>query len=282
LKTWREIKEQFLDEFTPKWGEREAMSQFHYILEHLTGEEKMNVSAERHVVFSELESVLSIIKRLKEDEPIQYITGKAWFDDLQFHVSPTVLIPRQETEELVYWIVNDHKNNPPKRILDIGTGSGSIAITLAKHFPQAEVVGWDISEQALDIAEKNKKELNVPNVTFKKVDVLAIEALDQAYDIVVSNPPYIPQKFSEQMESQVTKYEPELALFVPNEDPLLFYRTIAEIVSKSNNSNRASQLYFEINEFYKHETVELLSGIGFTSVKPKKDLNGNWRMVKAV
>ena len=275
MKLWSEIKQEFLDQFSKKWSEREALSQWKLILEYLSipTREPINQS----VSPQQSQELKEIIYRLANDEPIQYVLGKAWFDDLAFIVTSDVLIPRQETEELVYWIVNEHKQKRPKRILDIGTGSGCIAIALAKHFPDAEIIGWDISAEALKIANQNKESLSIPNVSFQQVDILSISELYQTFDIIVSNPPYIPKEFSMNMESQVTKYEPQLALFVPNHDPLLFYRKIAELVPDASNSI----LYYEINEFYKDQTVELLTNMGYKNVIVKQDLNGNWRMVRA-
>ncbi len=275
VKTWREIKQDFLDQITPQVGEREAISQFQYILDYFDIDPQLSRLDLKQISDWQLSEVQNMILRVRNHEPIQHIVGFAWFDDHQFKVTSEVLIPRQETEELVYWIVNDHKNNSPKRILDIGTGSGCIAIALAKHFPKSEVVAWDISETALEVAKENKEKLSVSNVHFEEVDVLAIETLDQGYDIIVSNPPYIPQDYVKEMEKKVKDYEPQQALFVPNNDPLLFYEKIASLITPHK-----SHLYFEINEFYKEETVKMLREHDFQSITPRKDLNDNWRMIK--
>lgn len=230
------------------------------------------------------DELLRMAERIAKGEPVQYVVGKAEFYGLTFHVEPGVLIPRPETEELVDAVELQNAQNA--RVVDIGTGSGCIAISLSKKFPNAKVEGWDISNDALRIAKGNA-ELNESNVSFHKVDVLSVypsEALSLAegrrVDVIVSNPPYICDKEKSDMERNVLDHEPHLALFVPDEDPLLFYRKIAELGVEILSTG--GRLYFEINRAYGRETVLLLEGLGYSNVQLVQDQFGNDRMVCAI
>ena len=194
-----------------------------------------------------------------------------------FKVSPSVLIPRPETEELVDWILSDNSQKG-MRVLDIGTGSGCIPISLASDMDAPLVSAWDISEEALKVAVANA-ELNSVNVDFSRVDVLSDEIPDVKVDILVSNPPYITDSEKSEMERNVLDWEPGLALFVPDNDPLKFYRRIAEIGRDILDNN--GLLYFEINRAYGKDTVDMLLGLGYRDVELRKDISGNDRMVKA-
>lgn len=230
------------------------------------------------------DELLRMAEHIAKGEPVQYVVGKAEFYGLTFHVEPGVLIPRPETEELVDAVELQNAQNA--RVVDIGTGSGCIAISLSKKFPDAKVEGWDISNDALRIAKGNA-ELNESNVSFHKVDVLSVspsEALSLAegrrVDVIVSNPPYICDKEKSDMERNVLDHEPHLALFVPDEDPLLFYRKIAELGVEILSTG--GRLYFEINRAYGRETVLLLEGLGYSNVQLVQDQFGNDRMVCAI
>lgn len=230
------------------------------------------------------DELLRMAERIAKGEPVQYVVGKAEFCGLTFHVEPGVLIPRPETEELVDAVELQNAQNA--RVVDIGTGSGCIAISLSKKFPNAKVEGWDISNDALRIAKGNA-ELNESNVSFHKVDVLSVspsEVLSLAEgkraDVIVSNPPYICDKEKSDMERNVLDHEPHLALFVPDEDPLLFYRKIAELGVEILSTG--GRLYFEINRAYGRETVLLLEGLGYSNVQLVQDQFGNDRMVCAI
>lgn len=230
------------------------------------------------------DELLRMAERIAKGEPVQYVVGKAEFCGLTFHVEPGVLIPRPETEELVGAV--ELQNAQAVRVVDIGTGSGCIAISLSKKFPDAKVEGWDISDDALRIAKGNA-ELNESNVSFHKVDVLSVspsEALSLAegrrVDVIVSNPPYICDREKSDMERNVLDHEPHLALFVPDEDPLLFYRKIAELGVEILSTG--GRLYFEINRAYGRETVLLLEGLGYSNVQLVQDQFGNDRMVCAI
>ena len=223
-----------------------------------------------------------IITRLQNGEPVQYVLGEADFAGRTFHVEPGVLIPRPETAELCQWIeeeVSSLEANDPKQILDICTGSGCIAITLGFTLPNSEVTGWDISEDALRIAQGNVEMLKARNVRIEYQDALMLPKTAETADIIVSNPPYICEKEKADMEKNVLEHEPSIALFVPDEDPLKFYRAIAEYASSALKSEGA--LYFEINPIYEKETREMLQSLGFKDIETKEDAFGKKRMMKA-
>ena len=224
-----------------------------------------------------------IIARLQNGEPVQYVLGKADFAGRTFHVEPGVLIPRPETAELCQWIeeeVSSLEANDPKQILDICTGSGCIAITLGFTLPNSEVTGWDISEDALRIAQGNVEMLKARNVRIEYQDALMLPKTAETADIIVSNPPYICEKEKADMEKNVLEHEPSIALFVPDEEPLKFYRAIAEYASSALKSEGA--LYFEINPIYEKEAREMLEELGFKDIKTKEDAYGKKRMMKAM
>lgn len=241
-----------------------------------------------------------IIIRLQKGEPVQYVLGEADFAGRTFHVEPGVLIPRPETAELCQWIEKDmieksivssedspedSSGNSPqatddaKLILDICTGSGCIAITLGLNIPNSKVTGWDISEDALRIAQGNAEILKARNVRIEYQDALALPKAAEAADLIVSNPPYICEKEKADMEKNVLEHEPSLALFVPDEDPLKFYRAIAEYASSALKSGGA--LYFEINPIYEKETREMLLKLDFKDIETKEDAFGKKRMMRA-
>lgn len=239
-----------------------------------------------------------IIARLQNGEPVQYVLGEADFAERTFHVEPGVLIPRPETAELCQWIEEDVSSleaDERKQILDICTGSGCIAITLGLTIPNSEVTGWDISEDALRIAQGNVEMLKAGNVRIEYQDALMLpkaeeaaeiskaaeteSSLSKGWNVIVSNPPYICEKEKADMEKNVLEHEPSIALFVPDEDPLKFYRAIAEYASSALKPEGA--LYFEINPIYAKETREMLEELGFKDIETKEDAFGKKRMMKA-
>lgn len=228
---------------------------------------------------NQAEKLEVIITRLRENEPLQYILGNCYFCGLDFHVEPGVLIPRPETAELVEWIISDRKSSDSLiRILDIGTGSGCISISLAKNLPQSEVHAWDISEDAIRIASDNANRLDA-NVRFRQTDVLGQVPTDTMMNVIVSNPPYITEAERIGMDANVTDWEPDTALFVPDNVPLLFYERIAEIGKLILTPD--GTLYFEINQRFGTETVDMLRQKGYRKIELRKDLSGNDRMIKA-
>lgn len=238
----------------------------------LYGGKDKEISGKRRDVLDEM------IGRLQKNEPIQYIIGKETFCGLVFEVNPQVLIPRPETRELVNWIVEDCRQRKSCRILDIGTGSGCISISLAKLVLGAEVESWDISEGALQVASRNG-ERNGVEVLFRRKDVLTARPEGVRYDIIVSNPPYITEREKADMDANVLEWEPSAALFVPDEEPLLFYRKIAELGCEM--LVEGGSLYFEINRAYGKETMQMLEALGYRNLELKKDSWGNDRMIKA-
>ena len=230
------------------------------------------VSAKNITVFEKA------LLRLKKQEPIQYILGTTEFYGLTFKVNEHTLIPRPETEELVDWVLSNlHDQDRVLDILDIGTGSGCIAISLAKNIPTAKVSVLDISEKALEVAQENAVK-NQVLVSFCKKDILRTTSLENKYDVMVSNPPYVRQLEKKAMNANVLDYEPGIALFVPNEDPLLFYRKIAQLAMVSLQTR--GWLYFEINEYLSKEMDVLLKEIGFANIEIKKDFREVPRMIK--
>ena len=238
----------------------------------LYGGKDKEISGKRRDVLDEM------IRRLKKNEPIQYIIGTETFGGLTFEVDKCVLIPRPETMELVHWIADDYGQNVSCRILDIGTGSGCIAVSLAKLVRGAEVEAWDVSEEALQVAGRNAGR-NEADVLFRRKDVLTALPEESRYDVIVSNPPYIAEKEKAGMDANVLEWEPSLALFVSDEDPLVFYRKIA-LLAQEMLAEEGS-LYFEINQAYGRETLQMLESLGYTQVELRKDAWGNDRMVKA-
>ena len=216
-----------------------------------------------------------IMQRLEKGEPVQYIIGVGDFCGRQFHVAPGVLIPRPETEELCRWIVE--KSGDKTCILDIGTGSGCIAITLALEIPEATVTAWDISDEALKIAQKNAKALGV-NVRFERQDILN-NPPDACYDLIVSNPPYIQPKESDGMAKNVLDYEPHQALFTPDDQPVIFYQRIGDYAWQHLKSE--GELYFELNPLTANEVSDYLNCLGFSKIEIRQDQFGKQRFLKA-
>lgn len=239
---------------------------------------------DRPISAEQIERLQDIQQRLLTEEPIQYILGEADFYGYKFKVDPRVLIPRQETEELVYWIEKKIKKGPKNdriRLLDIGTGSGCIPISLKIRRPEIEVAALDVSAGALEVARENAARHKV-DITFLQMDVLKEGAWSRlsAYDIIVSNPPYIPIREKKLMDKNVLEYEPVEALFVEDEDPLLFYKKIARLAVQHLRPEGA--LFFETNAFHAKEVVAILAEEGFMKIKKKQDLNGNDRMVRGI
>ena len=226
---------------------------------------------------NEEEKVKSILQRLEKYEPIQYIEGKKYFSGREFLVRQGVLIPRPETEELVELAAQACK--PNAKILDIGTGSGCIAISLSKKLPEAEVHAWDISEVALEVAKQNNEQLKA-SVHFEQHDILTYKPTEEeAFELIISNPPYITESEKIEMEANVLQWEPSIALFVPDNDPLLFYRRIGELSLQMLAPN--GKLFFEINCAYGEATKQLLQHQGYKNILIKKDISGNDRFVYA-
>lgn len=267
----------FVQTLTPIYDAQEAESFFYLILENQRLMKRIDLALHPDAVFSETETENwnAILEKLKRYIPIQYILGKTHFYGLEFEVDENVLIPRPETEELVEWILKNHKGKNPK-ILDIGTGSGCIAIALGKNLPNAQVSAIDVSEKALSTAKRNAENNDV-KVNFMWKDILQTEDLNQQFDIIVSNPPYVRNLEKSAIKQNVLDHEPHLALFVDDHDALIFYRKIADLALKNLGEN--GELYFEINQYLSKEMMDMLEQKGFRQIELKKDIYGNNRMV---
>ena len=254
------------------YPEEELRELAYWILEESTGMTRTEIlfgckDTKKNVYAQEIEVIL---QKLRAHEPIQYVFGHTEWMGLDLRVTPATLIPRPETAELVEWVLHVADKNKPLRVLDIGTGSGCIAIALKKAAPNWQVTGLDISHEALDVAKENAERNNVA-IHWQQADILSLCSLPMV-DIIVSNPPYICEKEKVDMQARVLDYEPARALFVPDNDPLLFYRKIASLKG-------APILFFEINEAYGEQVCSMLRTIGYTNVELKKDMYGKTRMV---
>lgn len=281
--TIKQYRDQFIQELTPLYDAGEAESFFYLILEAKHQLKRIDIALQPELVLpvSELETWNSILEQLKREIPIQYILGTTHFYGLEFKVNENVLIPRPETEELVDWIIKSQKSevrNKKVKILDIGTGSGCIAISLAKNLPNAEVFALDVSKKALATAQKNA-ELNQVQVQFICQSILETEDLGQQFDVIVSNPPYVRHLEKQEIKKNVLDNEPHLALFVADDDALIFYRKIAQLALK--NLSQTGQLYFEINQYLGQEMLSLLQEMDFKNSELRQDIYGNDRMTKS-
>ncbi len=260
---------------------REIKSIFKITCEDLLNKKLSDFDLKSDAVFSESEILIlkNALSRLKTGEPLQYIVGFTYFADLKINVSPAVLIPRPETEELVYWIAEsfDSKTSPSK-ILDWCTGSGCIALALKKLIPNSEIIAYDISNEALEIAKTNAK-INQLTISFEEKDALNFIENTSEFDVIVSNPPYIPFANKKEMHQNVLNYEPGLALFVMDENPLLFYKAISTYALA--HLKVGGHLFFEIHEAYSKEIEVLLHNLSFQEIELKIDLQGKARMIKA-
>ncbi|MES2240518.1 MAG: peptide chain release factor N(5)-glutamine methyltransferase [Bacteroidota bacterium] len=280
----KEYRAQFIQALSTIYDEGEAESFFYLILEEKKKLRRIDLALQPDLSFSEadLEVWNAILEQLKLEIPVQYLLGKTSFYGLDFEVNENVLIPRQETEELVEWIIKENlkiERLKNLKILDIGTGSGCIAISLAKNIPNATVYAIDVSEKALATAKKNA-EINNVSVNFISKNILETADLEQEFDIIVSNPPYVRNLEKQEIKKNVLDNEPHLALFVEDDNALVFYRKIAELAQKNLVEN--GQLFFEINQYLGKEMIELLEKMNFKNVELRKDIYGNDRMTRAV
>ena len=294
----KQYKSHFFDALKNSQDEQEIESFFFILTEYLHNLKRVDVTLNPNFELSEAEvgKWNAILAQLQLEKPIQYITGEAWFYGLQFEVNENTLIPRPETEELVEWIIESWKlevgswkseNQKRINVLDIGTGTGCIPITLKTNLPQANVFAIDVSEMALEVARRNA-ELNKVEVNFIQANILEVEDVSKIqtsisqlptnFDIIVSNPPYVRNLEKQEIKKNVLDYEPHLALFVEDTDALLFYRKIAQLAIKNLSPN--GLLFFEINQYLGKETVELLENLGFKNIELKKDMFGNDRMIR--
>jgi release factor glutamine methyltransferase len=271
-KTIKKIKRELAD----LYSDTELQSITRLLISKITGYNFTEILVNKNTIFSDeqAQNVDNYLEKLKNHMPIQYVLGETEFCGLNFNVDESVLIPRPETEELVEWIVKEA--SPNSKILDIGTGSGCIAISLKHFLPNSEVFACDISEESLHTAIKNAKQNNT-DIHFFQADILKYSKSDVLYDVIVSNPPYIPVYEKDMLDFRVKDYEPSSALYVPDDDPLLFYRKIAEFAELYLVSG--GKIFFEIYSEYAKDCVELLENMVFQQVVLKQDISGKDRML---
>ncbi|MCJ8211138.1 peptide chain release factor N(5)-glutamine methyltransferase [Mucilaginibacter sp. RS28] len=283
MKTVKEAAEVFKQELTPLYDAFETEALQMLAVSEITGLSRAKIKAfpEIEINTTAQQKLNEVLQQLKTGKPLQYILGYEEFYGLRFEVNPSVLIPRPETEELVSWILESVNSIPSPAILDIGTGSGCIPVTLKHLLSAASVSSIDVSPEALQTAQRNAA-ANQVAVNFIQQDILAadLSALPTNLDVIVSNPPYVTVTDKAQMHQNVTDFEPHLALFVPENDPLIFYKAIADYALTALKTG--GLLFFEINESYGEQTAEILSDKEFKNIELRKDIRGKDRMMKAI
>lgn len=279
-----DIYQYYRDQLLELYGQEESTSLMAILFEHYVSLKRHEIlsGSARRISESELLKIHFACKELLKQRPVQYITGTAWFYGEAYKVTPDVLIPRPETEELCNWIIKDcqalYTNQSTLRILDIGTGSGCIAITLKQNIENASMTALDVSDKALEVARANAASKGV-KIDFVKVDILKQEQWPIGpFDIIVSNPPYVKESEKELMKPNVLEHEPHVALFVSDEQPLVFYETIAKLAFQSLTVQ--GKLFFEINENLQEDLTLLMKRQGFNSIEFRKDMNNKTRMLR--
>lgn len=281
----KELKIHFTSELSDLYPSEEVSSFFTILSEYILNYSRLDTVLKSAEIISEEKQnkFQATILRLKEQEPIQYIIGETEFYGLSFKLNRHTLIPRPETEELVGWVIEScetrRSTDRPIEILDIGTGSGCIAISLAKNLADATITALDFSSEALQMVEKNAA-INDVSLDMQEVDILKAVELPKSYDIIISNPPYVRELEKKMMQSNVLLFEPESALFVSDADPLQFYRKIGQLASQ--HLKPGGHLFFEINEYLSKELKELLGGMGFSEIIVRKDIFGKDRMMRCI
>lgn len=277
---FKELRGLFIREGAEFYNQEEASALFYRMLDQLLGwsRTKATTNLDTDIEASDLHKYLDVLEKLKVGQPIQYVFEETWFYGFPFKVNSAVLIPRPETEELVYWIIEELKYRNGGSLLDIGTGSGCIAIALKKSLDNFNVSALDVSADALEVAQYNAS-INKVVVNFIEADILEYSGTER-FDLIVSNPPYIKEDEKPEMHKNVLAYEPHRALFVSNENPLIFYKAIADFALV--HLIPQGLLFFEINEYLGKETVDMLVLKGFKQIILKKDMQGKDRMVSCV
>lgn len=276
MKFVKDIRPFFLEKIAPIYGEKEANSMVYWIIQSVLGYSKSDSIIQQDAAVNETQKLklVEIVSRLIEEEPLQYILGTTEFMSLEFKVNKHTLIPRPETEELVQWVLQEDF----KSALDIGTGSGCIAISLARQ-SKASLSALDFSKETLEVAKDNAKSNEVA-IEFIHTDILQKPSLQKTFDLIVSNPPYLLESDKKLMQRNVLKYEPHTALFVPDKGALVFYNSITDFAQ--NHLNENGRLFFEIHENKGEQLLQMLHEKGFSKLELRKDMQGKDRMVKAV
>lgn len=270
---------QLRDILTPRFGHGETEAMIRLIFFHLKGWNQVDLIINENKPLSAfmVERIREIVRRLLNNEPIQYIVGQAYFYGMEFKVGEGVLVPRPETEELIDMVVKANKIQD-LRVLEVGTGSGCMAIALSRNLPFPKITAIDISPKALEYAHENATSLKA-NINFVQADVFEYDPAPDSFDLIVSNPPYIAESEASKMEANVLDHEPHQALFVPDTDPLRFYRRIAEIGCKS--LVKGGRIYFEINPLYADDLLSLMTELGYTDIDILLDIHGKKRFLSA-
>lgn len=272
-------EQQLTQQLSKVYEHAEAVAITNMVMQELTGHNKSDRRMASHIELTEdqQQQLEQMTAQLLRCCPVQYVIGKAWFHNMELLVNEDVLIPRPETEELVQWVLEEKQDRKKAAILDIGTGSGCIPIAVKKSWQEAIVTAIDVSNMAIVVAKENAKRQQTA-ITFLQVDILDWQKWhSEKFDIIVSNPPYIPKREGQLLDKNVADWEPHLALFVPNNDPLLFYKAIAAFAKRHLYPN--GSLYFECHQQFAQQVVEMLEAEGFTS-ELREDIFGNERMVK--
>lgn len=276
----KDIQKRFHVELHTFFSKEEIDSVFYLLIDAFYKVSRLQLAMDLGITVEDDKDILNALELLKQEKPIQYIIGETEFYGFPFVVNEHVLIPRPETEELVEWIVRFSSKTSEINILDIGTGSGCIAVSLAKHFPNAKTYALDVSEKAIETAKHNAK-LNNVEVTFFEADILKTRAIeDLKFDIIVSNPPYVRDQEKPMMKPNVLDHEPHLALFVRDHDALQFYKAITQFAL--NNLVENGSLFFEINEYLGKDMIDLLVSSHFSDIELKQDIFKKDRMIKGV
>lgn len=276
-----DLKNSFIKELSGIYPREEIESFFFILSEHYLNKRRLDIALQPayQVTPDSLNLFQEALTQLKTQYPIQYIIGKTDFMGLVFALNEDVLIPRPETEELILWILSLHKHKRGMDILDIGTGSGCIPVALTRNLEKAKTEAIDLSEKALSMAEKNAL-LNKVHIQFTQQDILQVAQLDKTYDLIISNPPYVRESEKIEMQNNVLKYEPEIALYVDDANPLIFYKHIGKLAYDA--LKKEGELFFEINQYLGAPLMELLKSYGYKKVELKKDIYGADRMIRAV
>lgn len=274
-----ELKQIYIDSLSSQYDIEHLHSIFYDVVEHLLGYNRVEATLSEKIVLSnkKINQFNEFLARLELSEPIHYVLNRAYFASCYFELNQSVLIPRPETEEMVYWIADHQKVS--QSLLDIGTGSGCIAISLSKIFPKNAIVGWDISKEAIQVANNNNS-LNKTCVKFEQKNILKTVRSTQKWDIIVSNPPYVKVSEQKKMHPNVLKYEPHNALFVSDRDPLIFYKSISKF--GLSFLKKGGMLFFEINASEQKNVQKLLVDLGYSDIVVRNDFRGLPRFVKAV
>ncbi|PPK94974.1 release factor glutamine methyltransferase [Nonlabens xylanidelens] len=277
--TLNQFKLLYQEQLAPLYPENEIHSILQIVCEDLLNWSRSDflINDREEVSHIQKEVLQNALKELNTSKPVQYITGKAHFYGHEFMVNSATLIPRQETEELVHMIIENHKKDTYLNMIDIGTGTGCVGLSLKAAMSSCSVTLMDVSSEALETAQANAARLKTPVKTILE-DVLTLEELPEQYDVIVSNPPYVRNLEKQEIHDNVLENEPHLALFVEDHDALIFYRKILELAQKALKKDGV--LYFEINQYLPEEMKNLATELGFES-QIYKDLNGNYRMMKA-